>query len=101
MGGSAGDVHLLDVREHVEWMAGHAPGAQHLPMHQIPTRIDEVPADREVLVVCRSGVRSALVVEFLRRNGRDNVRNLDGGMEDWVAAGGPLVAEDGAPARVL
>lgn len=95
------DAHLLDVREDDEWRAGHAPDAQHLPMNLIPARLGEVPADRDVVVVCRSGVRSAHVVEFLRRQGHDNVRNLDGGMQDWAAAGRPMVAEDGAPARVL
>lgn len=93
--------HLLDVREDDEWAAGHAPGAQHLPMTEVPARLDEVPTDRPVVVVCRSGVRSARVVLFLRNHGLDNVHNLDGGMQDWVAAGHPLVADRGAPAQVL
>jgi rhodanese-related sulfurtransferase len=95
------DAHLLDVREADEWAAGHAPGAQHVPMNQIPVRLDEVPIDADVLVVCRTGVRSARVVQFLRSHGRDNVRNLDGGMKDWVSAGRPLVADHGGPAQVL
>jgi rhodanese-related sulfurtransferase len=93
--------YLLDVREDDEWAAGHAPDAQHVPMNQIPTRLDEVPDDREVLVVCRSGIRSARVVQFLRSHGRDKVHNLDGGLQEWVAAGRPLVTEDGSPAQVL
>jgi rhodanese-related sulfurtransferase len=95
------DAHLLDVREPEEWAAGHAPGAQHLPMYEVPARLAEVPADRDVVVVCRSGIRSARVVEFLLGNGWENVYNLDGGMEDWVAMGRPLVTDTGAPARVL
>jgi rhodanese-related sulfurtransferase len=95
------DAHLLDVREDDEWTAGHAPGAQHLPMTQVAVRLDEVPTNRTVVVVCRSGVRSARVVQFLRNHGLDNVHNLDGGLRDWVAAGQPLVAEHGAPAQVL
>lgn len=94
-------VHLLDVREDDEWAAGHAPDARHVPMNQIPLRLDEVPVDGDVLVVCRSGVRSARVVQFLRSHGRDNVHNLDGGMKDWVAAGRPLVTDHGGPAQVL
>lgn len=93
--------HLLDVREHDEWAAGHAPGAQHLPMGELPARLTEVPTDRDVVVVCRSGVRSARVVQFLLGNGWDNVRNLDGGMQDWAAAGRPLTTDGGAPATVL
>ncbi|HEX6075489.1 MAG TPA: rhodanese-like domain-containing protein [Micromonosporaceae bacterium] len=92
---------LLDVREPDEWTAGHAPGAYHLPMQQVPARMAEVPMDGEVLVVCRMGGRSAQVVEFLRANGWDNVINLDGGMRAWAAAGRPLEAENGTPPEVI
>ncbi len=92
---------LLDVREPDEWSAGHAPGARHLPMQQVPARMAEVPMDGVVLVVCRSGVRSANVVRFLLANGWDNVINLDGGMRAWVAAGHPLVGEGGTPPEVI
>jgi len=95
------EAYLLDVREPEEWAAGHAPAAQHVPMYELPARLAEVPADREVVVVCRSGVRSARVVEFLLAQGWEKVYNLDGGMEDWAAAGRSLVSESGAPARVL
>lgn len=95
------DAHLLDVREQAEWDAGHAPGAQHLPMHEVPARLAEIPTDRDLVVVCRSGVRSAHVVRFLLSQGWSRVRNLDGGMHDWVAAGRPLVTESGTAAVVL
>lgn len=95
------DAYLLDVREQDEWTAGHAPGAHHVPMMEIPVRLAEVPMDGEVVVVCRSGVRSGQVVAYLQRNGWDNVSNLAGGMEDWQAAGRPLVSDDGRAARVL
>ena len=97
----AADAHLLDVREADEWAAGHAPDAQHVPMSQLTARLSEVPSDREVAVVCRSGHRSARVVEFLRHQGWGNVHNLDGGMQDWAAAGRPMVAESDGPPRVL
>lgn len=95
------DAFLLDVREPDEWTAGHAPGAVHLPMMEVPARMAEVPTDAEVVVVCRSGGRSGQVTSYLMGNGWDNVRNLDGGMQSWAAAGRDVVSEDGHPPRVL
>ncbi|WP_030440789.1 rhodanese-like domain-containing protein [Actinoplanes subtropicus] len=104
-GVTPGDVaegtYLLDVREPDEWAAGHAPGAHHLPMMEIPARMAEVPTDAEVVVVCRSGGRSGQVVSYLMGNGWDNVRNLDGGMQRWAASGREVVSENGQPAQVL
>ncbi len=93
--------YLLDVREPDEWAAGHAPGAHHLPMMEVPARMAEVPADGDVVVVCRSGGRSAQVTAYLAQHGWDNVRNLDGGMGAWQDAGRELVSEDGQPPRVV
>ncbi|WP_238009248.1 rhodanese-like domain-containing protein [Dactylosporangium sp. AC04546] len=94
------DAYLLDVREDDEWTAGHAPGAVHMPMMQIPARIAEIPADRDVVVVCRVGGRSAQVVAFLQQNGLERTINLNGGMQDWAAAGRAMVSEDGGAPRV-
>ncbi|MGH8866903.1 MAG: rhodanese-like domain-containing protein [Actinomycetes bacterium] len=91
---------LLDVREPEEWLAGHAEQALHVPMGQLPQRLDEVPADRQVVVVCRSGSRSAQVTAWLTAQGWDAV-NLDGGMHAWEHAGLPMVSETGAPPAVL
>jgi rhodanese-related sulfurtransferase len=95
------NVFLLDVREPDEWAAGHAPDAHHIPMMEVPARLAEVPDDAEVVVVCRSGGRSGQVVGYLMNQGWDNLRNLDGGMRAWAAAGRDMVSEDGQPARVL
>jgi rhodanese-related sulfurtransferase len=95
------DAYLLDVREPDEWTAGHAPDAHHLPMMEIPVRMAEVPPDEDVVVVCRSGARSAQVVSYLVGHGWDNVRNLDGGMLSWAAVGRAVVSENGQPARIL
>jgi rhodanese-related sulfurtransferase len=94
------DAYLLDVREDDEWEAGHAAQAHHLPMMQIPARLDEVPSDRDVVVVCRVGSRSAQVVAYLQAAGRANVRNLDGGMVAWAHAGKPMTSEDGGVPQV-
>ena len=97
----APEAYLLDVREPDEWEAGHAPGAHHLPMMEIPARMAEVPTEGEVVVVCRSGGRSGQVVSYLMGNGWDNVRNLDGGMRSWNASGLEMITDNGQPAHVL
>ena len=70
-------------------------------MMEIPARMGDIPADGDVVVVCRSGGRSGQVVSYLVGRGWDNVRNLDGGMQSWAAANRDLVSENGQPARVL
>jgi len=92
---------VLDVREDDEWAAGHVEGSAHIPMSGLLGRLDEIPKDREVLVVCRVGARSAQVAAYLRQHGWDDVRNLDGGLVEWVRAGKPLVTDTGAPPTVL
>lgn len=83
---------LLDVREMDEWTAGHAPEALHIPMGEVPHRLDELPADDDVYVVCRSGGRSARVTAYLNDAGWDAV-NVSGGMHAWHAAGRAMVGE--------
>jgi rhodanese-related sulfurtransferase len=85
---------LLDVREDDEWQAGHAPGARLVPMSQVQARIDELPRDRRIVTICRSGGRSRRVTEALSAWGFDAV-NLSGGMQAWQAAGLPVVTDDG------
>ena len=83
---------LLDVREPDEWLTEHAPEAVLLPMGQVREHQAELPRDRRIVVVCRSGGRSAAVTESLRAWGFDAV-NLAGGMCAWAAAGLPVVAD--------
>jgi rhodanese-related sulfurtransferase len=91
---------LIDVREDEEWVAGHAPGAVHLPMSALPARIAEIPTTGDVVVLCRSGSRSAQVVAYLVQNGWSNVRNLADGMVGWALSGRPMVSEDGRDPEV-
>lgn len=91
---------LLDVREPDEWAVGHAPAAVHVPMGEIVARLHEIPRDADVVVVCRSGHRSAAVTAYLTQGGW-NARNLDGGMLAWNAAGRPMESETPAPPSVL
>ena len=94
VGALPADAYLLDVREQDEWAAGHAPTAVHLPLSELIARLDEVPADREVHVICKVGGRSAQAVQFLNAQGRDTV-NVAGGMLAWAAAGLPMQAPSG------
>jgi rhodanese-related sulfurtransferase len=91
----ADGAYVLDVREHDEWEAGHPPGAHHVPMMTIPGRLDELPRDETIVVLCRHGHRSAQVVGYLAARGFADVVNLDGGIVEWVAAGKPIVTDDG------
>ena len=90
---------LLDVREPSEWDAGHAPAASWIPLGELGARLDEVPTDRTVAVVCRSGGRSAAATDALRRSGIDAI-NVVGGMMAWEVEGFPVVASDGLPGTV-
>lgn len=85
---------LLDVREPDEWQEGHAPDAIFVSMGEVQARRSELPRDKRVVVVCRSGGRSAAVTDALRAQGHDAV-NLTGGMCAWTAAGLPVVRETG------
>jgi rhodanese-related sulfurtransferase len=93
------DVLLLDVREDDEWAAGHVPGARHIPLGELGARAAEVPQDELVYVICRSGARSGRAAQALAGAGWRAV-NVAGGMQDWAAAGRPMVADSGAPPYV-
>ena len=93
------ELSVLDVREPAEWAHGHVAGSLHIPMAEVPTRLEEVP-DGQVLVVCKVGARSARVAGYLVQHGRDAF-NLDGGLLDWQAAGRALVSDTGGPPHVV
>jgi rhodanese-related sulfurtransferase len=88
-------VYLLDVREDDEWAAGHAPDAVHIPVGALNQRAAEIPQDREVYVICRSGTRSAYASQALTGAGWKTV-NVADGMTGWAVAGRPMVSETGA-----
>jgi rhodanese-related sulfurtransferase len=90
------DAVVLDVREDDEWVHGHIEGATHIPMGEVPARLDDVPEADVLYVTCRGGGRSARVATWLNQNGFDAV-NVAGGMGAWEAAGKPMVSETGEP----
>jgi rhodanese-related sulfurtransferase len=94
------DLHVLDVREDDEWNAGHIAGAQHIPLGQLRERLGEVPKDKPILAVCRSGSRSESATRGLRTLGY-LIENLEGGVTAWKRAGLALEAEGGGPGRVI
>ncbi len=81
------DVVVIDVREDWEYNSGHIPGAVWLPLGEIPNRLDEIPRDKTVIAVCRSGNRSSQATNFLRQQGFQNIHNMQGGMIAWDQAG--------------
>ena len=82
---------LLDVREGFELERASIEGAVWIPMRDIPARSGEIPSDREVIVFCHHGARSAQVAMYLLRNGFSAVRNLAGGIEAWSASVDPSI----------
>lgn len=86
---------IVDVREDDEWEAGHIEGAYHMPLGELPTRLDDLPLDDDMYVVCRTGGRSNRAVAWLTTNGFDAI-NVKGGMGSWSLDNGkPIVSETG------
>jgi rhodanese-related sulfurtransferase len=92
--GVPSDAYVLDVREPIEWLAGHVEGAQHIPMNDVPARIAEIPEEGEIYVICKGGGRSAQVTAYLAQQGR-SATNIAGGMIAWDRSGKPIVSDSG------
>ncbi|MEN0083921.1 MAG: rhodanese-like domain-containing protein [Leifsonia sp.] len=96
----AGGAWLLDVREDFEWEAGHAPDAHHIPLGELGARQHELPEDRQLLIICRSGARSRMVTDALTEANYP-AANVAGGMGAWQASGGPVLRDDGTPGAIV
>lgn len=77
------DFYLLDVREPNEYQIGKIPGSTLIPLGEVPQRYNEIPKDKDIVVHCKMGGRSAKAAAFLRQQGFKNVKNLKGGILDW------------------
>ena len=87
----AGGAFVLDVREPFEWAEAHIEGSELVPLTRLQPA--SVPEGRPVVVVCRSGRRSAVAVQLLQSTGRRDVVNLAGGVLAWASAGLALTRE--------
>jgi adenylyltransferase/sulfurtransferase len=85
-------LYLLDVREPWEVDVAVIEGSKTIPMSDVPARMAEIPHDREVVVICHHGMRSAMVADYLRSAGVPQVLNLTGGIDRWSVEVDPSVA---------
>ena len=81
---------MLDVREPVEYAAGHVLGAVNLSQADLADRLDELPRDCLLLLICQGGYRSQLAAQFLKQMGFEQVASVAGGTAAWAEAGKPL-----------
>ena len=88
------DFVLLDCRTPGEMFQGMIEDGQPVPMNQIPYMVDQLPKDKDIVVYCRTGARSAQVCSFLASRGIERSHNLRGGIMDWARAGQPVVQPD-------
>lgn len=86
------DAIFLDIRDDAEYKAGYLPEAIHIPLKQLPERLNEIEKyrDRPVIAYCRSGSRSNAVGRILKKQGFEKVYNLSGGIMEWQKANLPL-----------
>ncbi|MBD0862990.1 rhodanese-like domain-containing protein [Gordonia sp. zg691] len=90
------DAVMLDVREDDEWAAGHVRGAVHIPMGEIPARLEELDPDADLYVICHSSGRSMRVLQYLTQIGYDGIC-VSGGMLAWQQHGKPVEFGDSRP----
>jgi rhodanese-related sulfurtransferase len=86
-----GDLVLLDVREPEELAVASIDGALHIPMGDVPGRLHELDPEKEIVVFCHHGIRSASVVQFLAQRDFERVVNLAGGIDAWSRIVDPSV----------
>lgn len=84
-------LYLLDVREREEYVEAHIPDSVLIPLGQLSRKLNSIPKDATIIAICRSGNRSSVAVDMLRRAGYSDVLNLRGGIIAWARAGLPIV----------
>lgn len=86
------DVQIIDVRGVTEYEAGHVAGADHVFVGTILENLDKINKDKQVIVHCQAGDRSAIAYSVLAKKGFNNVKNFSGGMKEWLATGGETIS---------
>lgn len=81
------DVQLIDVRGASEYASGHIVGAEHIFVGTLQNHLDQISREKQVVIHCQAGDRSAIAYSILRKHGFENVKNYSGGMKDWKDAG--------------
>ena len=81
---------IIDVREKYEYDAGHVPGAALIPVNTVYARREELPKDKDLILICAVGQRSVLAAEMAAAAGLTRLFNLEGGTEAWIRAGQPV-----------
>ena len=94
IGNASESFRLIDVRSTNEMAQGMLPGAEAMPMHLVPLRLEELRDAGKIVFYCRTGARSAQVCAFLQQHGIDPVINLQGGIVDWYRQGYPIEAPE-------
>ena len=84
---------FLDVREVEEWDAGHVPDTTNIPLSELENRLNELPTDQDIVVICRSGNRSTIGRDILLDAGFKNVTSMQDGLREWKASGYPFEGE--------
>jgi hydroxyacylglutathione hydrolase len=90
---------LIDVREPEEYARGHIPGAVNVPQAELAARLDELPRDRTLRIVCQGGYRSIRATQFLWQAGLRDVVNVKGGTGAWIEAGNPVATDATIPSE--
>ncbi len=81
---------VVDVRNLPEWEAAHLPDGLNVPLGYLTDRLDEIPRDRDVVLHCQTGWRSAIGASLLEAHGYERVANLKGGIRSWAIEGHPI-----------
>jgi rhodanese-related sulfurtransferase len=84
------DALVLDVREPQEYIDGHVPGARNIPQAELASHLGDLPRERELYMICRTGSRSRRSAQFLKQMGFERVSNVRGGTQGWRASGRPV-----------
>lgn len=88
--GAGAEIQVVDVREGWEWARGHIAGATHIPLGDLPARLGEIDAARDVAFICHLGGRSEMAARFARQHGLSGALNVQGGMDSWESRGFPV-----------